>query len=247
MIAVLFTAYSMSASQHLPFGGWNAHACRPGSRTVPRLAGRMSFALAEPLVMPICSAASGPTVIFLTNYLGIDIQYAWVGLAALCAAIVWLLTYRGIGLSTRAGIVLGAIEIVIFLLISALLIVNAPQNTISVFIPADGNVLPAFQGMIFCLLAFIGFAVAPLGEEAREPRRTIPWAVDLVGGPGRAVLCLQLLRRDGVLRAGSHDRVPVRSTRAIRGASWRMPSYRSVDSLSCSRSSTAASRTAIRN
>ena len=32
--------------------------------------------------------------------------------------------------------------------------------------------------MIFCLLAFIGFeAAAPLGEEAREPRRTIPRAV----------------------------------------------------------------------
>jgi len=34
--------------------------------------------------------------------------------------------------------------------------------------------------MIFCLLAFVGFeAVAPLGEEAREPRRTIPRAVIL--------------------------------------------------------------------
>ena len=46
------------------------------------------------------------------------------------------------------------------------------------FIPGDGGVQPAFQGMIFCLLAFIGFeAAAPLGEEARNPRRSIPWAV----------------------------------------------------------------------
>ena len=40
--------------------------------------------------------------------------------------------------------------------------------------------------MIFCLLAFIGFeAAAPLGEETREPRRTIPraviWSTILVG------------------------------------------------------------------
>jgi amino acid transporter len=40
--------------------------------------------------------------------------------------------------------------------------------------------------MIFCLLAFIGFeAAAPLGEESREPRRTIPraviWSAVLVG------------------------------------------------------------------
>jgi amino acid transporter len=47
-------------------------------------------------------------------------------------------------------------------------------------------VKPAFQGMIFCLLAFIGFeAAAPLGEETAEPRRTIPraviWSAILVG------------------------------------------------------------------
>jgi amino acid transporter len=65
--------------------------------------------------------------------------------------------------------------------------VNAgSRNTLTVFIPGDEGVLPAFQGMIFCLLAFIGFeAAAPLGEEAREPRRTIPraviWSTLLVG------------------------------------------------------------------
>ena len=66
--------------------------------------------------------------IFLSSYLGIDIQYAWVGLAILCAVVVWWLTYRGIALSTRAGVVLGVIEIAIFLLISTLLIVNAPAE-----------------------------------------------------------------------------------------------------------------------
>ena len=34
-----------------------------------------------------------------------------------------------------------------------------------------------FRGMVFAILAFIGFeASAPLGEEARNPRRTIPRA-----------------------------------------------------------------------
>jgi amino acid transporter len=140
-----------------------------------------SFALAEPLVMPILLGGFGfYGAIFLSTYLGIDIQYAWVAWPSCAQPVVWFLTYRGVSISTRTGVVLGTIEIVIFLLISALLIVNAPQNTVSVFIPSDGNVLPAFQGMIFCLLAFVGFeAVAPLGEEAREPRRTIPRAVIL--------------------------------------------------------------------
>jgi amino acid transporter len=55
-----------------------------------------------------------------------------------------------------------------------------------VFVPGDDGVKPAFQGMIFCLLAFIGFeAAAPLGEETQEPRRAIPrallWSAILVG------------------------------------------------------------------
>jgi amino acid transporter len=75
--------------------------------------------------------------------------------------------------------VLGIVEIGIFLAVSALLIGKAakPVDT-SVFIPADGNVIPALQGMVFCILAFVGFeGAAPLGEEAREPRRTIPRAI----------------------------------------------------------------------
>ena len=49
------------------------------------------------------------------------------------------LTYRGVGLSTRAGLVLGIIEIAIFLLISTLLIVNAQNNTLSVFVPGEAG------------------------------------------------------------------------------------------------------------
>jgi len=182
MIAVLFTAYSMSElARHLPSaGGMYTYVGRGLGPFLGWLVA-WSFALAEPMVMPILLGGFGfYGAILLSTYLGIDFQYSWVVLAILCAAIVWYLTYRGVALSTRTGVILGVIEIVIFLLISALLIVNAPENTASVFIPADGNVLPAFQGMIFCLLAFVGFeAVAPLGEEAREPRRTIPRAVIL--------------------------------------------------------------------
>ena len=60
-----------------------------------------------------------------------------------------------------------------------LLIVNAgSRNTLSVFIPGADGLKPALQGMVFCLLAFVGFeAAAPLAEEARDPRRTIGKAV----------------------------------------------------------------------
>ena len=105
----------------------------------------------------------------------------WLPLAVICGLVVWWLTYRGVEISTRTASRSGVIEIGIFLVVSLLLILNADaRNTPRVFIPADGNVLPAFQGMVFCLLAFIGFeAAAPLGEESREPRSTIPRAIIL--------------------------------------------------------------------
>src|SRR4029079_13469144 len=54
------------------------------------------------------------------------------------------------------------------------------------------GIQPAFQGMIFCLLAFIGFeAAAPPGEDGRDPRRTIPKAViwSTIGVGAFYVLC----------------------------------------------------------
>jgi amino acid transporter len=188
MIAVLFTAVSMAElARHLPSAGGMYTYVGRGLGSFFGWLVAWSFALAEPLVMPLLLGGFGfYGAIFLSSYLGIEFEFAWVALAILCGLAVWWLTYRGVGLSTRTGVVLGVIEIVIFLLISALLIVNADQNTLNVFIPGDEGVKPAFQGMIFCLLAFIGFeAAAPLGEESKEPRRTIPraviWSAILVG------------------------------------------------------------------
>ncbi len=188
MIAVLFTAYSMSElARHLPSAGGMYTYVSRGLGSFFGWLMAWSFALAEPLIMPILLGGFGfYGAIFLSTYLNIEFELAWIVLALLCGLVVWFLIYRGIALSTRTGVILGAIEIGIFLLISALLIVNAEQNTLSVFVPGENGVLPAFQGMIFCLLAFIGFeAAAPLGEETAEPRRTIPkaviWSAVLVG------------------------------------------------------------------
>ena len=180
MIAVLFTAYSMSElARHLPSAGGMYTYVGRGLGSFFGWMVAWSFAFAEPLIMPILLGGFGfYGAIFLSTYLGVEFAQAWIVLALVCAALVWFLNFRGIALSTRTGVALGLIEIGIFLVISALLIVNAEENTLSVFVPGDAGLLPAFQGMIFCLLAFIGFeAAAPLGEETEEPRRTIPKAV----------------------------------------------------------------------
>jgi amino acid transporter len=61
-----------------------------------------------------------------------------------------------------------------------MLISNAGDVNLQPFNPshAVGHWSGVFKGMVFAILAFIGFeAAAPMGEEAKHPRRTIPRAV----------------------------------------------------------------------
>ena len=183
LVACLFTAYSMSqlAGRMSSAGGMYTYVTRGLGSFVGWLMA-WAFTLAEPIVPAALFGAFGFFgASFITELTGFQNDMLWLPLAVLCGLVVWFLTYRGIEISTRTGVVLGLIEIGIFLVVSLLLIANAatPVNT-AVFIPADGNVVPAFQGMVFCILAFVGFeAAAPLGEETREPRRTIPRAIIL--------------------------------------------------------------------
>jgi amino acid transporter len=139
-----------------------------------------AFLLAEPVVPAALYASFGLFGAgFITTLTGYENDLLWLPLAVLCGLIVWFLVYRGISLSTRVGVALGVIEIGIFLLVSLLLVVNAGErNTLSVFVPGADGLKPALQGMVFCLLAFVGFeAAAPLAEETRDPKRTIRRAV----------------------------------------------------------------------
>ena len=104
--------------------------------------------------------------------------WIWV---LLMAVIVFLLTYRDIRLSTTAGVILGSFEIAIFLGLSLWMIFsNTGHLNLQPFNPnhAVGGWSGVFKGMVFAILAFIGFeASAPLGEEARNPLKAIPRAV----------------------------------------------------------------------
>jgi amino acid transporter len=169
MVAVLFTAYSMGElARHLPSAGGMYTYLARGLGSFAGWLMAWAFLLAEPI----------------TGYTN---DLLWLPLAVLCGLVVWFLVYRGITISTRVGVALGLIEIGIFLVVSLLLVINAgSRNTLSVFLPGDQGLLPALQGMVFCLLAFVGFeAAAPLAEETRDPKRTIRqaviWSAVLIG------------------------------------------------------------------
>jgi Amino acid permease len=96
-----------------------------------------------------------------------------------------LLSYRGVQVSARAGTILGAFEIAVFIALAIWLIAKAGSgNTLSVF-SLHVATLKGYKGFsgiaagsIYTVLAFIGFeASAPLAEKARNPRRTIQVAV----------------------------------------------------------------------
>jgi amino acid transporter len=181
LIAAVFTAYSIGElARYLPSaGGMYTYVAR-GLGSFAGWLMAWAFLLAEPVVPAALFAAFGLFgASLITTLTGFSNDLLWLPLAVICGLIVWWLVYRGVSISTRVGVALGLIEIGIFLLVSLLLIINAgDRNTASVFIPGADGLKPALQGMVFCLLAFVGFeAAAPLAEETRDPKRTIRRAV----------------------------------------------------------------------
>ena len=140
------------------------------------------FILFEPLVAPFLYLEFGWAMneVF-QNQVGWHYDGQWWIWVLLMTVIVFLLTYRDVRISTTAGVILGAFEIAIFAGLAIwMLLSNAGDVNLQPFNPshANGEWSGVFKGMVFAILAFIGFeAAAPLGEEASNPRRTIPRAV----------------------------------------------------------------------
>ena len=146
------------------------------------------YLLFQPLVAPLLFlifAWVTRDVVFNDKHgLGWHYSGQWWIWIVLAAAIVFYLTYRDVRVSTQAGVILGVFEISVFVALSAwMLISNIDHITIQTFNPSHapgGTYTGTFKGMVFAILAFIGFeSAAPLGEEAKNPRWTVPRAVVL--------------------------------------------------------------------
>ena len=83
------------------------------------------------------------------DLLGIGEGFAelWIVLAIVCGLLLWWLIYQGAAISTRTGVVLGIIEIAIFVFVSAVLIANAGDGQhVQRVHPRRGRRAAAFQG-----------------------------------------------------------------------------------------------------
>src|SRR6201987_2856937 len=110
----------------------------------------------------------------------------WWPWSLLGAVIVLAAGFYGIRTSARLGTVLGLFEIGVFVVLAVFFLVHAgSNNTLSVFTtkytPAGFHgIAGVIGGSVYTILAFGGFeGAAPLAEEAKNPRRTIPRAVML--------------------------------------------------------------------
>jgi amino acid transporter len=187
LIACLLVANSIGqlAKEMPSAGGLYSYVSRALGPEVGFMVG-WAFLLFEPLVAPllflIFAWATTDVVHSEQNGLGWNYTGQWWIWVLVAAAIVFFLTYRDVRLSTDAGVLLGIFEIAVFVALAAWMILSNPGRlTLQTFNPSNnevGTLEGTFKGMVFAILAFIGFeAAAPLGEEARRPRWTIPRAV----------------------------------------------------------------------
>ncbi len=141
------------------------------------------FLLFEPLVAPFLFLECGWAMHeVMSSEAGWSYSGQWWIWVLAVGAVVFLLTYRDIRISTNAGVILGLFEIGVFAALAIwILISKAGDLNLQPFNPnhaPEGAFTGVGKGMVFAILAFIGFeASAPLGEEAKNPRRTIPLAV----------------------------------------------------------------------
>ncbi len=149
------------------------------------------FSLAYVLVVPLVLLVIGPLADdFAKQHL--HLAWGWIVWAILIGFVPLALTFFGVKLSSDSSVILGAIEIVILLLLSAWLIATGEHPSIQATFTSRGSLEPGLagwqgilHGMIFAFLAFAGFeSAAPMAEEARDPRRTVPRAIVL------ATLCI---------------------------------------------------------
>jgi hypothetical protein len=138
MIAVLFTAFSTAElAEHLPSAGGCSRTSATGS-ACSSAGSLLGFALAEPLVMPLLLGASALRCDLPLDVPGHQLEYAWLGLWSRAGSRSGSHVSRHRNLDAhrpRPGIV----EIVIFLLVSALLIERRPEHPERVPSGADGS------------------------------------------------------------------------------------------------------------
>src|SRR5262245_13872501 len=197
LIACLFCAVSIGqVAREMPAAGSVATYAARGLHPSVGFLVRWGYVVVGFLIPPLVLLQLGFTTAATLNaeFHGYPANLWWPW-ALLGAVIVLAAGFYGIRTSARLGTVLGVFEVGVFVVLAVFFIVHAGSaNTLSVFTtkytPAGQfhGLTGVIAGSVYTILAFRGFeGAAPLAEEARNPRRTIPRAILL------ATLCIGAL------------------------------------------------------
>ena len=169
-------------SKHLPSaGGYYTYISRSLSPRAGFLTSWM-YVLYSPL-------AGGPIYGFfgfilagqLKAHYGIDVPWLWWLCIVVGAPAVAFLQYRGIKISTRTVVVLGAAEMAIVLALAFTGFANPGPGGVSLGVFNFGNKLALSGFALAVVLSVQGLtgweAAAPLAEETRNPRQNVPRSV----------------------------------------------------------------------
>src|SRR5580693_5834571 len=186
LVACLLCAWSIGLlARELPAAGSMATYAARGLHPAIGYLVAWAYILVGLLIQPLVLLQLGFTTASTINsdFPGYPANLWWPWSLA-GAVIILAAGFYGIRTSARLGTVLGLFEIAVFAVLAVFFIVHAGgHNTGTVF--GTGYTPSGFRGIsgviggsVYTILAFGGFeGAAPLAEEARNPRRTIPRAV----------------------------------------------------------------------
>lgn len=186
MVACLFAASSIGElARHLPAAGSVATYTSRGLHPFLGALVAWGYVFVEALVPTLLLLQLGFTTSSTLHAewhsFPANLWWPW---ALVGAVIIGLAGYFGVRASAEMGTILGAFEIIVFLVLGVLFVIKAGSaNTISVFgtshtPTSHAGAAGVIAGSVYTVLAFSGFeAAAPLAEEAKDPRRTIRRAV----------------------------------------------------------------------
>ena len=116
---------------------------------------------------------------FFDSHMGLDL--AWWVWALVIALLMFGANVMGVQISVKAQLVLIVLSIIPFLVLAVKVISDGGPNGNSFKSFNPGNVAAGgsvFKGLLFAILMFIGFELAAaLGEESKDPQKSIPKAV----------------------------------------------------------------------
>ncbi|HLE28409.1 MAG TPA: APC family permease [Anaerolineales bacterium] len=144
------------------------------------------------LTIAIIAGVAGWTteILMMVGALQAPIPYLWLGVAVVECAVLFLLSYFDVRISTRTQLWLVFSSVTLVVLIAAYVILKggaAGHSFVPFSLSAAGGVQGLAFGMIFAILMYTGFeSAAVLAEETVDPRRSMPLAI--VGTVAAAVL-----------------------------------------------------------